>query len=520
MAHANARQWQRFAYHAAVQLRRAIADSEQPSPSAQCLDVSCGGLQVRSAFALEVGAAVSCELAWPDGLTTLPGRVRWCTPGPERDARLGIEFEMLSGTQHRSLQSLLASIDKGAQTVQLSLAALREPLAALAIPTERGIRLRAPLRLFEVGAELDFELVDPPQQFAGRVISTRLDAAEGSDAWQVEVLVEERAAPRTRRYTMYQTALGARSSQSPAATRRTTLHGSVQPAALAEAAAAAPLETATPPSAADASAPSPASAGPPAAARATHLAAARRLQPSAAERSMPARISRRPSGSHAEDDALPAIPKAWGPRLTSGLIGLLLLAGLASELTQLHSPFASRSNRARVPVPKAAATQLETAVQPASRPASSVAVADPPVAPPAAALRDTDEQAPRAPAASAGALRVGTPPISDVGGDPTLTVSGDTSEVFVPTRGSLAGMRAAIWVEPFALVIDLPDANPALAHSRYALKAGGIKLLTVGEAHGVTQLRLFLDELLARYSTEATSGGLLIRLKHDLRPLP
>jgi hypothetical protein len=81
-------------------------------------------------------------------------------------------------------------------------------------------------------------------------------------------------------------------------------------------------------------------------------------------------------------------------------------------------------------------------------------------------------------------------------------------------------MRAAIWTEPFALVIDLPEANPALAHSRYVLKAGGIKLLTVGEAHGVTQLRLFLDELLARYNPEATTGGLLIRLKHDLRPLP
>jgi hypothetical protein len=197
------------------------------------------------------------------------------------------------------------------------------------------------------------------------------------------------------------------------------------------------------------------------------------------------------------------------------LLGLLLLAGLASELTQLHSPFASHSNRTRVSVPKAATPQLETAVQPASRPASPATVADRPAAPPAAAPGDTDEKAPRALAANARATE--TP---RVGGDPTLTVSGDTSEVFVPTRGSLKGMRAAIWAEPFALVIDLPEANPALAHSRYALKAGGIKLLTVGEAHGVTQLRLFLDELLARYNTEATTGGLLIRLKHDLRPLP
>jgi hypothetical protein len=517
MAHANARQWQRFAYHAAVQLRRAIADSEQCGRSAESLDLSCGGIQVRSAFDLEVGAAVSCELAGADGPTRLPGRVRWCTPGPDRDARLGIEFEMLSGTEHRSLQSLLASIDKGAQTVHLSLAALREPLAALAVPTERGIRLRAPLRLFEVGAELDFELVDPPQPFAGRVISMRLHEAEGSDPWQVEVLVEERAAPRTRRYTIYQTALGARSSQSPAP-RRTTLHGAVQPA-LADDAAAPLLETATPPSAADGSAPAPshARAAPATAARTAHLAATRGLQPSAARRSAPARPSRRSSGSHVEDEALPAIPKAWGPRLTSGLIGLLLLAGLANQLTQLHSPFVSHSNRARVPMPKAAAMQLETAVQPASRPASPAAVADQPAAPPPAAPGDSDEKAPRALAASARATEAETP---RVGGDPTLTVSGDTSEVFVPTRGSLNGMRAAIWAEPFALVIDLPEANPALAHSRYVLKAGGIKLLTVGEAHGVTQLRLFLDELLARYNTEATTGGLLIRLKHDLRPLP
>jgi hypothetical protein len=512
MAHANARQWQRFAYHAAVQLRRAIADSEEPCVSAEGLDLSCGGIQLRSAFGLEVGAAVSCELGCAEGATTLPGRVRWCAPDPGRDIRLGIEFEMLSGAQHRSLQSLLASIDKGAQTVQLSLAALREPLAALAVPTERGIRLRAPLRLFEVGAELDFELVDPPQQFAGRVVSTRLHAAEGSDPWQVEVLVEERMAPRTRRFTMYQTAVGARSSQ----TRRTTLHGSVQPA-LADAGEADLLETNPPPSAAEAAAPR---AVPATAARATHWAVTRGLQPSAAERSTPARSTRGRSASHADDEALPAIPKAWGPRLTSGLFGLLLLAGLASELAQLHSPFASRSTRARVSVPKPADTHLETAVQAATQPASAAAVADLPAAPPPAAPGDTDEKAPRELAAGPSASPVEARPIHDVGGDPTLTISGDTSEVFVPTRGSLAGMRAAIWVDPFALVIDLPEANPSLAHSRYALKAGGIKLLTVGEAHGVTQLRLFLDELLARYSTEATTGGLLIRLKHDLRPLP
>jgi hypothetical protein len=503
MAHANARQWRRFAYHAAVQLRRDIADSEQRSLGAECLDVSCGGIQLRSAFAWEVGAAVSCEFDRADGPTLLPGRVRWCSVGPERDARLGIEFQVLSGVQHQRLQKLLASIDKGAQTVQLSLAALREPLAALAIPTERGIRLRAPLRLFEVGSELDFELTDPPQQFAGRIISTRLHEAEGSDPWQVEVLVEERTPPRTRRYTMYQTALGARSSQSPA-TRRTTLHGAVQPSAQDDAAAASAL----PLSAAHARGPAWDAA--PAAARDPRLAAPRSLQPSAARRS-------RVTGPPFADEALPAIPKAWGPRLTSGLIGVLLLAGLASELAPRHSPFVRHSNPATAVGPKPAAKPLETALRAASQPA---ATAEPALAPPTAAARNPEAQAPRAPAGSSTATQAQAPQLADVAGDPTLTVSGDTSEVFVPTRGSLAGLRAAIWVEPFALVIDLPEANPALAHTRYALKAGGIKLLTVGEAHGVTQLRLFLDELLARYSTEATTGGLLIRLKRDLRPLP
>jgi hypothetical protein len=509
MAHANARQWQRFSYQADVQLRWAAAHSaDQRAPSSRCVDLSRGGIQIEQIEtdeAPDVGAAVSCQLACAGAWTALPGRVRWCKPplGPASGARLGIEFDELSADQQASVRVVLASIQEAGQPVRLRLAALREPLQALAIPTERGVRLRAALPLFTAGSDLDFELADPPTRFSGRVVSTQLRAVPGDDALQVEVMVEERA-PRSRRYTMYQTGQAARALTTA---RRTTLSGSVQPSA-AQAASLLPTPQPMQPLVAVV-------AGTPlvAVVAETPTIARAGLTPSAAD--VAARQRQLPPS--AAEEALPAIPKSRGLRVTASLLGLVVLAGLLNELLQLRSPSAparvSSATHARKPdVPARLPTAAAVGATTGAVADALAAVASPVPAPPSAAQGE--------PRGEQQSDVKKNDIVSDVGADPTLKVSGDTSEVFVPTRGSLEGLRAAIWSEPLALVIDLPEAKLALTHSRYALKAGGIKLLSVGEARGVTQLRLFLDELLARYSTEATSGGLLIRLKRDLRPLP
>ncbi|HEY2736621.1 MAG TPA: AMIN domain-containing protein, partial [Polyangiales bacterium] len=118
------------------------------------------------------------------------------------------------------------------------------------------------------------------------------------------------------------------------------------------------------------------------------------------------------------------------------------------------------------------------------------------------------------------AVRSEPPRRAETRAEPTLKVEGDSSLLFVPMTGTLEGMHDAMWIDPFALVIDLPEATLPFAQTRYALKSGGIKQVTVARPHGVTQLRVYLDALLAHYSVEVVTGGLLLHLKRDLHPLP
>jgi hypothetical protein len=381
--------------------------------------------------------------------------VRWrrTQPKPELNGDVGIEFGPLSAEQHDSVCELVASAEHGGRPVKLRVPALREPLEALAVPTDRGLRLRAPLRLFAPGSELDVEHSDPALQLAGRVVSSQLRPRAGTEHWELELLIEPREVPRGRRYTIYESPSAPFIAQAAAAKRR---------------------------------------------ARAQTL----------------------------------MMPSLGRPRVAPWLLGALLLAAVVLGLGKWLLTAASRpsqhlavSVQAKAVEPRVTAGQRTAGIAP-------VAVAPPAAVPVSVApgLDATPVSAAGSSNASAGAAlhaQDDTPPMlaeaaagRDVGDEPTLKVFGDTSEIFVPVRGRLDDVHTALWVEPLALVVDLPAAEVTLARSRYALRAGGVKLLSVSENRGVTQLRLFLDALLARYSTQAVAGGLVIRLKRDLRPLP
>ena len=461
MAQVNARQWQRFSYRADVQLRWAAAEpaqSEHDALDGVCVNLGRGGMQVRADAAPDVGAAISCKFLFAGEWTTLPGRVRWrrTQPSAALANELGIEFGPLSARQNESVCELVASVEHGGRSIKLRVDALREPIDALATPTDRGLRVRAPLRLFAPGSELEVELSEAALKFSGRVVSAQLRARSGDERWELDMLIEDRQAPRSRRFTMYDTPAAPPDSRSLAVKRRVRADTVMIP-------------------------------------RPGHW----------------------------------RVAAWWLTSLfaTAVLVGLLaqLLAG--SGRSPQHVVAAQQDRPAARHTPLAVLSAANPTVVSALAPSDSN-----PSTANHAALQPTPNESlsgpTRAPAdsktatAPAGAMTLAPDAVQYVAGEPTLKVSGDTSEIFVPVRGPLEGLRSALWVEPLALVIDLPGAEAALARPRYVLRAGGITQLSVGRNRGVTQLRVFLDALLARYSTQPVTGGLLIRLKRDLRPLP
>jgi hypothetical protein len=475
MAHANARQWQRFSYHAEVQLGWSGAPPERRVQEAAVLDFSRGGMHVRTREAPDVGAVVSCKIAWSGRWFTLPGRVRWSRRElqPEDASEVGIEFGPLSPEENERVQQWVAGVECGEQRVQLRVGAHAMPLEAYALQTGLGVRLRVALPWLAVGSDLDFELAQPASKFTGRIVRSELRSAANAKQLELELRVEPREKKRARRYTMY---------EAP----------NVSPGAWA----------------------------------ALH------------------------AGGEREPDFV--VPKAWVARaLLPALCAVIVVSGAVLLLPQtwragarvptvrpaMHADAhaqvedAARREREREQIgrpapavtPERAATSMPAAT-PEPTTTTTTTTTTPLASPQLATIAVADKLQPMAadghdvPAAISGMpTATGAPALL---GEPRLTVSGDTSEIFVPVEGSTNGLRTAMWVEPLALVVDLPAGRVKLTHTRYAFRAGGVAALGVGNNRGVTQVRVFLDALLARYSVQELPGGMSIRLRRDLQPMP
>jgi hypothetical protein len=511
MAHVNSRQWQRFTYRADVQLGWQVASAAvQRIQSGAVLDLSLGGMLVRAHDAPEVGAVVSCRVAWSGRWFTLPGHVRWRKSGPHPApaSEIGIAFGPLSVEQTQRVRELVAGLSHGEQRVQLHLARLSEPFDAFALPTGFGVRLRVALPWFARGSELDFDLKHTNGKFAGRVTDAALVHADEPDRLEVELRLEPRKPTRARRYTMYESPAEVIDGFALAGRRDGEL---IVPKARAARLIVLGLTLLVV-----------GSVG--------MLAAGRVWQ---SERSGPTIRTRSAPQLGALKPDLPRHPakpatetSISSARTTPTLEASAPIAAsqptpplTAAGTTTLAGAHAPANDAAKSTEPAAAAAKLAANQVPApNQDAESKSVAEPSASPTASSPERARKPAfePRAEVP----VSAPEPPAAEGGEQPSLRVNGDTSEVIVPVSGSLEGLRTAVWVDPLALVVDLPQAEIRLSNARYPLSGGGVAALSVGKNHGTPEVRVLLDELLARYSTQAVPGGLLIRLKRDLHPMP
>lgn len=99
----------------------------------------------------------------------------------------------------------------------------------------------------------------------------------------------------------------------------------------------------------------------------------------------------------------------------------------------------------------------------------------------------------------------------------TISHAGNTSEIFVPVTGSLSGLLTKLWIDPPAVVVELPAADIALPERHYDIQAQGIVGISVGKPSGVTQVRVYVNRLLSQYEASAANDGIIIRIERDLR---
>jgi len=458
MAHVNnARQWQRFVYPDEVQLAASAETTVEPRvTTAVGVDLSLGGVQLLAATELRVGSAVSCKFRDGHDTLTLRGHVRWSTPHTQPEiaatSRVGIEFEAPSAAARQVLQALLSQAQGAGELVRVNLPNWTHALHGVAVQSEGGVRLHVPLPSFVNGSTIKFERLTADRALEGRVVKAQLRVSPETQGLELDLLLEPCEPARKRRYMVYE----------PGKTR----------------------VPATPP-------------------------------------------------AHDQRAERAVIPKARVYRALAGsaLLGCALWASftIARELTRQH-PSAARASahtlqrsQQRQPVLRAAPAAPLAAPAPKPPPASEARPPDVAVSVPSgpgalhgAASPETSSQSPTPAAATTISASAPEPTQDSAATDKPRVVShGDTSEIFVPVTGSLAGLRTALWTDPPAVVVEIPDGQVALPQARYNIRAGAVVGLSVGKPKGVTQLRVYVTELLARYTASAAPGGVTIYMKHE-----
>lgn len=471
----------------------------------------------------EVGASVSCTLAAGSGCVTVPGRVRWRRPAELADEEalraFGVEFGPLSQSERRSVDELLADVERAlpateespdppapsppapepslqpgagavetlpsvraagkaaAATLEVKLDSTRSALRAQAYKAEQGMRLELVLPWFNPGSVLRLAPLDGDgarDPLEGRVVNCRVQP--GANGLELELLVVPCEPARRRRYAIYETPttatpmsdeitqpiaqLTAADAAGALVVPKTRTRGTLLIALVAACAGVALIALVRPLEQR--------SPGAPTLRELTEAAPPRRLQ----------------------DPALllpPPLPQA------------------AEPVPAEPSPVAEVEAAPPAPLPEVAAKPEAPVEGAAGGPAIATTIA----------VELSNERAPASEAATAPQPATAAPANA-----PIVSVTGDQSDVFVPVEGSVADLRLALWVEPLAVVADLPSGRIPLTQPRYDIKAGGVSAVSIGKNRGVTQVRVLLNALLTRYSAERAPGGIVIRMKRDLRPLP
>jgi hypothetical protein len=495
MAHVNnARQWQRFAYPSDIRLAVGSAPLAEPQiTSAVCLDLSLGGVQLLAPNSLDIGAPVSCLFPGGHHELRLPGFVRWSAADPRYEAprsRVGIEFAPLSAAGRQALQALLSQVQHAGEVMRVHLPSCNEPLLGVAVPGEHGVHLRVPLPFFACGSVVKFEPLAGGGAFEGRVLGTQMRACPETQALELDLLLEPCQPARQRRYMVYEGSTPAPPEKRPSRlttvelsplrvpkmrTNRWLAVGAVAAAALWVFALRRDFPWQQHRVAEQARSASEAS---------------RKKTRTRAKAPKPAELAEHTLEQRTEQSARGVPPASDGdlPRvLTLGDVPPRVGAPVsAAETKPSASGFvgAGLEPASSAPLSNASSTSWPRNV------------------PPRVDLPSSDESTPWA-ARSAGASA------------PRCMSTGDSTELFVPVSGSIAGLQMAVWADPLALALDLPAGRIALPRSRYEIRSGVVQRMSFGQPHKVTQLRVYLTAPVTRYSASETQGGVVIHLKHE-----
>ncbi|HTU61355.1 MAG TPA: PilZ domain-containing protein, partial [Polyangiales bacterium] len=408
---------------------------------AKLVDISERGMQIIVPVKLYAGNAIRAELPTPRAALAVTGRVCWVASDRTdgtAQTRAGIAFDPLPGAAEQQLRAL--SSERPGNSVIVQLPGSDDPVRASAVRTEEGLRLSFALPFLREGSIVTLQPTEAETEAeVARVVRTHVYAGGTGAATRVELLVEPCAETRKRRFVQYDAA----SMVLP----QVVAASDAAPSDGGEALAVPKRRVLR-------------NVGYGVSLAAAVWLVARIAEPGTAE-----------APASTQTDVQASKPIAASVRAAAVTTAPSVPVRVTEPAAQIRMPEASLAP-ARVPEPVLAT---------APRPTDTTPLADTTAAP------KVEQPMPRPAAASR---------------SPQVTTYKDTTEIFVPVSGSLAGLSAKLWTDPPAVSVDIPRGQVALPRRRYDLQADGLAGLSVGRPGGVTQLRVYVNSVLSQY--EAT----------------
>jgi PilZ domain len=134
-----------------------VGSQEGATFEAKAMDLSGGGIHLRTAYLPEVGQPLSCRFESGNQTVVCDGEVMWCSP-QEHGGEFGLRFENLDADSEQALQKLLSSKSTGGSKVRLHIEGLGSPMRArLKNGANGSIEACSDLGFLKVGKGIELE---------------------------------------------------------------------------------------------------------------------------------------------------------------------------------------------------------------------------------------------------------------------------------------------------------------------------------------------------------------------------
>ena len=162
-----------------------IASGNEHSAQGATVNISEGGLFVRTPFLLSIGSDVSCQLPLAGSMREIRGRVVWARPDGTHEIGMGIEFRAVSDDVLTDIRNVVSCISRETHDLRLAMPGVPTAIRVSAIESPTGFIVSAALPFLNIDSDIMYHMANSRQRGVARVSDVRVTICDNVTHLQV-----------------------------------------------------------------------------------------------------------------------------------------------------------------------------------------------------------------------------------------------------------------------------------------------------------------------------------------------